>query len=209
VKKFLLASVATLATISAATLASAQGTAPGGTKSEAPAAGPSKSEAPGPATKGTTSGQSTNPDSKAPAQQKSMDTKPGDTAPGQPKATDSKSAPPTSPAPAAKDTKSPGTDNKSTTGAGSSSSGAAAAPPPEKRTEIVSSIKQVKVEETTNVNFNISVGVRVPTTVRYHPLPPRIIELYPQWRGYQFILVRGRYIIIAPETHEIVYIIEG
>jgi Protein of unknown function (DUF1236) len=66
-----------------------------------------------------------------------------------------------------------------------------------------------RVEEVTNVNFNISVGAVVPSTVRYYPLPTRIIEIYPEWRGYDFILVRGRYIILRPSTHEIVYIIEG
>ena len=45
--------------------------------------------------------------------------------------------------------------------------------------------------------------------VRFHPLPPRIVEIYPEWRGYDVILVSGRYIIVRPQTHEIVYIIEG
>ena len=49
----------------------------------------------------------------------------------------------------------------------------------------------------------------VPASVRYHPLPSRIVEIYPEWRGYEFILVRGKYIILRPQTHEIVYIIEG
>ena len=69
--------------------------------------------------------------------------------------------------------------------------------------------KSEKIEETTNVNFNITVGATVPSTVRFHPLPPRIVEIYPEWRGYEFILVHGRYIILSPRTHEIVYIIEG
>jgi hypothetical protein len=34
-------------------------------------------------------------------------------------------------------------------------------------------------------------------------------NLRPEWRGYDFILVRGKYIILRPHTHEIVYIIEG
>jgi hypothetical protein len=35
------------------------------------------------------------------------------------------------------------------------------------------------------------------------------VEIYPEWRGYDFILVRGQYIVLRPHTHEIVYIIEG
>jgi Protein of unknown function (DUF1236) len=99
------------------------------------------------------------------------------------------------------------TDRSQTTGAAATS--ATAAPPAEKRTQIVSAIKSEKVEEVRDVNFNLSVGTAVPTSVRFHPLPQRIVEIYPEWRGYQFILVHGKYVIIRPETHEIVYIIEG
>jgi len=101
----------------------------------------------------------------------------------------------------------PSTSDSKTTGNAATS--ATAAPPAEKRTQITSAIKQEKVEEVTNVNFNVSVGTTVPAGVRYHPLPSRIVEIYPEWRGYDFILVHGKYIILRRHTHEIVYIIEG
>ena len=101
-----------------------------------------------------------------------------------------------------------GMDSKSQT-TGNAATSATAAPPAEKRTQIVSTLRSEKIQETTNVNFNISVGAVVPTSVRFHPLPPRIVEIYPEWRGYEVILVSGRYIIVRPQTHEIVYIIEG
>jgi hypothetical protein len=101
----------------------------------------------------------------------------------------------------------PSTSDSKTTGNAATS--ATAAPPAEKRTQITSAIKQEKVEEVTNVNFNVSIGTSVPAGVRYHPLPSRIAEIYPEWRGYDFILVRGRYIVLRPHIHEIVYIIEG
>ncbi len=65
------------------------------------------------------------------------------------------------------------------------------------------------MENVTNVNFSINVGTVVPSTVRFYAVPTRVIEIYPEWRGYEFILVSGRYIIVRPQTHEIVYIIEG
>jgi hypothetical protein len=102
-----------------------------------------------------------------------------------------------------------GADSKSQTTTGNAASTATAAPPPEKRTEITSAIKSTKIEETTNVNFNISVGATIPASVRFHPLPPRIVEIYPEWRGYDVIFVHGQYIIVRPQTREIVYIIEG
>ena len=98
---------------------------------------------------------------------------------------------------------------KSQTTTGSAATSAIAAPPPEKQTQIVSAIKTEKIQETTNVNFNISVGAVVPSTVRFHPVPARIVEIYPEWRGFEVILVLGRYVIVRPRTHEIVYIIEG
>jgi hypothetical protein len=99
-----------------------------------------------------------------------------------------------------------GTDSKTT---GNAATSATAAPPAEKRTQISSAIKQEKVEEVTNVNFNVSIGTTVPAGVHYYPLSSRIVEIYPEWRGYEFILVHGKYIILRPHTHEIVYIIEG
>ena len=92
---------------------------------------------------------------------------------------------------------------------GNAATSATAAPPAEKRTQIISAIRSEKIQETTNVNFNISVGTAVPASVHFHPLPPRIVEIYPEWRGYEVILVNGRYVIVRPQTHEIVYIIEG
>lgn len=92
---------------------------------------------------------------------------------------------------------------------GNAATSATAAPPPEKRTQINTAIRSEKIQETTNVNFNISVGTAVPASVHFHPLPPRIVEIYPEWRGYEVILVGGRYVIVRPQTREIVYIIEG
>ena len=60
-------------------------------------------------------------------------------------------------------------DSKSQTTTGNAATSATAAPPAEKRTQIVSAIKSEKIQETTNVNFNISVGAAVPS---HGSLPP-------------------------------------
>jgi hypothetical protein len=100
-------------------------------------------------------------------------------------------------------------DSKSTTTTGNAATSATAAPPAEKQTQIASAIRSERIDEVTNVNFDLNVGARVPTNVRFYPLPPRIVEIYPEWRGFQVIKVRGKYVIVRPQTHEIVYIIEG
>ena len=95
-----------------------------------------------------------------------------------------------------------------TTTGNAATSARVAAPPAEKQTQIVSAIKSEKITET-NINVNVSVGTVLPASVRFVPLPPRIVEIYPEWRGYEVLLVKGRYVIVRPQTREIVYVIEG
>ena len=96
----------------------------------------------------------------------------------------------------------------STTTGNAATSARVAAPPAEKQTQIVSAIRSEKIQET-NVNVNVSIGTVLPASVRFVPLPPRIVEIYPEWRGFEVVLIHGRYVIVRPATREIVYIIEG
>ena len=57
------------------------------------------------------------------------------------------------------------------------------------------------------VDFDISVGVRVPIRVRVAPLPREIIEIVPEYRGYEYVMVRDEIVILRPQTREIVTII--
>jgi hypothetical protein len=80
----------------------------------------------------------------------------------------------------------------------------------EQRTKISSVIKSQHVESVNNVNFSVSVGTRVPReSIRVHTLPSEIVSIYPQWRGYDFIVVHEKIVIIDPNTYEIVEIIES
>jgi hypothetical protein len=79
----------------------------------------------------------------------------------------------------------------------------------EQRTRITTVIREQRVQPETNVNFNISVGTRVPRTVHFHPLPAEIITVYPGWRGYDFFLVRDQIIVVNPRTFEIVAVLEA
>jgi hypothetical protein len=216
-RKTLMVSVAAAALLAATGLATAQGVNQGGVKgSESPTAASPKGDTAAPMNAPAAKGETAAPGaaSKEAVPQHAQG-KPDAKTTGEMKA-DSKSKASdstTPPAATSKDvknptaeTKSPASDSKTT---GNAATSATAAPPAEKQTQIASAIKQEKVEEVTNVNFNVSVGTAVPAGVRYHPLPSRIVEIYPEWRGYDFILVRGKYIILRPHTHEIVYIIEG
>jgi len=52
------------------------------------------------------------------------------------------------------------------------------------------------VPRVNNVNFALNVGVAVPTTVRVVDVPPTLIEIYPQWRGHQYFVVRDDIVIV-------------
>jgi hypothetical protein len=79
----------------------------------------------------------------------------------------------------------------------------------EQRTKITTVIKSQNVRPVTNVNFSISVGARVPRDVGFHPLPAEIVTIYPEWRGYEFILVNNQIIVVNPRTLEIVDVIDA
>jgi hypothetical protein len=95
-----------------------------------------------------------------------------------------------------------------TTGQGAAGAHGAANLSTEQRTRIRTVFKEkVHVQPVTHVNFSIDVGTRVPRTVHYHPLPAEVVEVYPAWRGYNFILVNDEIVIIDPSTFEIVAVL--
>jgi hypothetical protein len=70
-------------------------------------------------------------------------------------------------------------------------------------------IRNQHIAPVTNVNFSISVGTRVPRDVSFHPLPEEIVTIYPDWRGYEFILVNGQIVVIDPQSFEIVAVLDA
>src|SRR5580704_4927201 len=79
----------------------------------------------------------------------------------------------------------------------------------DQRTKITTVIRDQHVRPVTNVNFAISVGTRVPRDVEFHPLPTEIVTIYPDWRGYEFILVNDQIVVVNPQTFEIVAVIDA
>lgn len=95
-----------------------------------------------------------------------------------------------------------------TTGQGAAGGRGAANLTTEQKTKIRTVIKEkVHAQPLTNVNFSISVGTVVPRTVHFYPLPVEIVEIYPQWRGYNFVLVNDEIVIIEPSSYKIIAII--
>ncbi|HWV54573.1 DUF1236 domain-containing protein [Pseudorhodoplanes sp.] len=84
----------------------------------------------------------------------------------------------------------------------------AAQPTEQQRTRISTSIQKVNVQPVRNVNFSLSVGTVLPASVRFYPVTPAIVEVYPQYRGYQFVLVEDDIVIVEPRSRKIVTVID-
>jgi Protein of unknown function (DUF1236) len=60
----------------------------------------------------------------------------------------------------------------------------------------------------TSVNFSVRVGIAVPRTVKFAPVPATIVEIQPAWRGYMYFVYEDEIIIVHPRTLKIVAVIE-
>jgi hypothetical protein len=116
------------------------------------------------------------------------------------------SAAESAPGAAAPSAKSADESKKSTTGQGAAAGSAKLST--EQRSKITTIFRQHKVEPA-RLNISVSVGTRVPDSVHFYPLPVEVIVVYPEWRGYDYILVGNEILVIDPRTHEIVAILEA
>jgi hypothetical protein len=59
-----------------------------------------------------------------------------------------------------------------------------------------------------DLGFDLSVGVRVPRDrIHFVPLPETIVEIEPEWRGYDYFLVGDEVVVVDPDTFEVVAVI--
>jgi hypothetical protein len=77
----------------------------------------------------------------------------------------------------------------------------------QQRTRISASISHLNVQPLNNVNFSLSVGTAVPRDVRLQPLPAEVVEVVPQYRGYNFVLVKDEIVIVEPSSYQIVAVL--
>jgi hypothetical protein len=77
----------------------------------------------------------------------------------------------------------------------------------QQRTKISSSISQANVQPVRNVNFSVNVGTVVPSSVRFYPVTRAMIDVYPQFRGYHFMVVNEEIVIVEPRARKIVQVI--
>jgi hypothetical protein len=62
------------------------------------------------------------------------------------------------------------------------------------------------VPRVNNVNFSLSVGTAVPSSVRVVDVSPALIEINPQWRGHQYFVAHDD-VVIVDRSHKIVAVV--
>jgi hypothetical protein len=58
------------------------------------------------------------------------------------------------------------------------------------------------------VNFAVSAGTIIPTTVELHEVPADVVRIVPAYRGYRYFVVRNEIVIVEPSTRKIVTVIQ-
>ena len=77
----------------------------------------------------------------------------------------------------------------------------------QQQTRISAAIKSQHVRPLKNVNFSLSVGTRVPSSVTFATLPADVVAIVPQYRGYSYFVASNEIVIVDPGTREIVTVL--
>jgi hypothetical protein len=72
------------------------------------------------------------------------------------------------------------------------------------RTRVSESVSRLNVRPLNDVKFSVSIGTTVPRDVRLERLPADVVEIVPQYRDYDFVVVRDEIVIVDPSSYRIV-----
>jgi Protein of unknown function (DUF1236) len=101
-------------------------------------------------------------------------------------------------------------NRSSTTGQGAAGTRANVNITSEQRTRIHETIIHERNAPRVNrVNFDVSVGTRVPRGVRFAALPLTILEIEPSWRGFEYFMIGDEIVVVDPRSMQIVAIVEA
>jgi len=78
----------------------------------------------------------------------------------------------------------------------------------DQKTRLHGIITGENVQRVNHVDFALSAGIRVPDTVSLYDVPDTIVEILPQYRGFEYIVVRDELVIIDPDTLDIVAVLQ-
>jgi hypothetical protein len=72
------------------------------------------------------------------------------------------------------------------------------------QTRVGDFIRQQQVQPVTNINFSLSVGTTVPTSVRLRKFSGELLDLFPNYRDFDFFVAREELVIVDPGRFAIV-----
>jgi hypothetical protein len=78
----------------------------------------------------------------------------------------------------------------------------------QQRTMMRERVLTSKAPRVSHVNFAIHVGTVVPSSVRVVEVPPTIVEIRPEWRGYRYFVHNDEIIIVEPRSLKIVAVLD-
>jgi len=77
----------------------------------------------------------------------------------------------------------------------------------QQRTKIHERLAHVKVDRIEHPEFSVSVGAEIPRSVHVEVLPPEIVEIVPEYQGFDYVMVGDEILIIDPTSLQIVAVI--
>ncbi|MGN8119341.1 DUF1236 domain-containing protein [Labrys sp. 22185] len=79
--------------------------------------------------------------------------------------------------------------------------------PKEKASRVRDMLFRSSERSNVDIDVNINVGRTLPARVRPRPLPPDIVEIVPEYRSYDYVVVRDEIVIVEPRSRKVVEVI--
>lgn len=78
----------------------------------------------------------------------------------------------------------------------------------DKRSKVQTAFRDAgNVKRRTNVDISISIGRRLPRDWDFVAIPESVVAIVPEYRGYRFAYVDDEYVLVEPDTYEVVAMI--
>jgi len=77
----------------------------------------------------------------------------------------------------------------------------------EKAARISDTLMSTAAPAHTSLNINVDVGQPLPGNVELLPLPSSVVEIVPEYRGYDYVVVHDEIVIVQPTTRKVVEVI--
>lgn len=76
----------------------------------------------------------------------------------------------------------------------------------QQRTQIIEKLRsdRATARTTQNLNIQVNIGQPLPPRVRPRALPPDIVRIAPQYRGYEYTVVEDEIVIVEPRSRRVV-----